>query len=126
MLTLTLGFAQSTRPTSPATQGPIPHLLGGMQGRPAASDIVFLQGGDPAFVVPQGRYLVITGLGSRVNNNSVRLLVEGVPYDFKCSGTKTIHDLTAGWSLPAGTTVEVVEVANLAINGLLSGYLEDA
>ena len=133
LLTLTLGFAQTTRPTGPATQGPDPQLFGAMAGRPAARDLVFLQAGDAPFTVPQGRFLVITGIGSsfygstNVVNPTVRveIVIDGTTEFLQLPHTQPMYNYVR--PLPEGTTVElpVVPISG-AGTAILSGYLEDA
>ena len=131
LLTLTLGFAQTTRPTPPAAQGPTPQLVAGMQGRPAARDIVFLSQGDPIYTVPQGRFLVITGVGTRTPQDGtgirigrVGVVIDGAVEYFNIPNTGLMFGLTAGRALPGGTTVELP--LGPTGQGILSGYLEDA
>ena len=133
LLTLTLGFSQTTRPTGAANPFLNPTLVGSMAGRQAARDLVFFSEGDPAYVVPQGRFLVLTGIGSSVYpNNSgdssvyVRLNIDGVDRTYTLPAYQAFHSFTR--ALPEGSTVAlpVTSGAGRPGNAFVTGYLEDA
>lgn len=136
MLTLTLGFAQTSRPTGPAAQGPNAQIVGSAQGRPAARDLVYLRNGDPLFVVPQGRIFVITGVGNETppgpsSGQSIALAgisveIDGVVTSYRLPNTVLTHNLSSGRPVQGGGVISVSSTTSNGVRGFLTGYLEDA
>ena len=132
VLGLVAGFSpQATQvaPQRPATAVP----LNGPQ-RPAARDLVFFRGGDPAYVVPPGRILVITSF-ERENSSRHALVINGVWTgigDYNASDGNhqtTFADGGAGGvPISGGSSVEILTQSG-TVGGTrtwFTGYLEDA
>ena len=138
VLGLVAGFSPqvtTVAPQRPATAVPLDGAL-----RPAARDLVFFRGTDPAFTVPAGKIFVIMKLATDSGSARSILRTNGGP----ASGGQDFLDLAGGassydwdfteggiggWPFVEGTTLELVN----RINGLpgrysewFMGYLEDA
>lgn len=89
--------------------------------------MVVIKEGAP-FVVPQGKILVVTALGSTANSIVVDLIVDGqrevqAVANIPTSGAATIGELPAGLTVQAGSTVQA---STGSVFGGAWGYLADA
>ena len=99
-------------------------------GRPAAADLVWIDGSSPAFVVPEGRILVLTGLGGcdwhEETFSSTQLTIDGVHLNLAGRAGDNHIDFGSGLPVRAGSTVRVTRGERSATaREWVAGYLED-
>ena len=133
VLGLVAGFTpQVTQvaPQRPATAVPLNGAL-----RPAARDIVLLQGGAPPYVVPAGKILVITTFAYDAAISSASIWANGVPTTsggyFGAGVTDRVEFAAGGaggWPFGAGSAVEILNGDGTPAVDVFwaTGYLEDA
>ena len=103
--------------------------------RPAARDVVFLQGGSAPFLVPSGKILVVTSFAYRPSNPISTLWINGAPMTiggFWGANDDTQADFASGGAggipIAAGDSVELRKVNGSPSDSSewATGYLEDA
>ena len=124
-LALTLGGLTAFAPQVGSGYG-APHGT----GRPAAADLVWIDGSSPPFVVPEGRTLVLTGLGGcdwhEETFSSTQLTIDGVHLDLAGRAGDNHIDFGTGLPVRAGSTVRVTRGERTATaREWVAGYLED-
>ena len=107
-------------------QVPIPVTV---QEMPDPQDMITIRQVDGPFVVPEGKTLVLTGLGTRMLNGDVQLYADGEEvmkhaYVTTANPCSVAH-VPVGLTFPAGTSITMTQVS-AETWGVALGYLVDA
>jgi len=107
-------------------QVPIPVSV---QEMPHPHDMVTIRQVDGPFVVPSGKTLVLTGLGTRNLNNVVWLWADGemvMKHGINSAGSNcSIAPVPMGLTFSSGTSISITQ-DSAEIWGIALGYLADA
>ena len=119
--------AENTRPRLLSLNHtvPLPPIEERVAGIPDPRDALLLLEEDPAYVVPNGKRLVVTGLGANTNGRTILVIGQMVAWNNSLSGTLGDYEIPSpGIVVPSGASVDVV--GNNQDSGRAIGYLIDA
>jgi hypothetical protein len=133
-LTVVATLAMGAQPAAPPAPFAASAAALSIPGSPSAKDMVYLRESkdDAGFTVPEGRYLVITGVGQDRSPTlqpetwtAIQLTVGSLKRSFSLTGPELVHDLGTGIAVEAGEKVVIGDSSKRGF-AFLVGYLEDA